>query len=275
MLERMLLRFPARSRVPHVLLPAPRDRAAAAAVRLPLALPIRTYATPGRPKSVVGEPSRPVKRAVKKAAAKPADGTSAAEKKIAAKKRSPRALTPEEAEKRQAAAEKKAARDAARKQKASLRKASDKKKTKLEDLKTAALPDAPKKAQYSSAYQVYWSESAKATSGSEEKVTVKVKDAAAKWKEMSPADIEVRLLQADLRGIYVLTTSCSTTITFTVHLERFLKQSTSDGSSRIHQTRFDSPTWPASSYVVNFPRRSRSGSSCKTSVARSVLQLPT
>lgn len=189
MLERMLLRFPARLRRPRVLLPTPRDRAAA--VTQPLAFPIRTYATPGRPKSVVGEPSRPVKRAVKKAAAELADGTSAAEKQIAAKKRNPRTLTPEQTEKRQAAAARKAVRDAGIKEKAALRKAFDKKKTKLEDLKTAALPDAPKKAQYASAYQVYWAEHAKIASGADEKITARIKEAASKWKQLPPADVEV------------------------------------------------------------------------------------
>ena len=181
MLTRVALRFSARSRLPNVL---PRCNHA---VPSPLVLPIRTYATPGRPKSVVGEPSRPVKRAVKKAASKPRDGTSAAEKKVAAKKRkraAKRAVTPEEAAQ-------KAVREAARKEKATERKAAIKKRTKLQDLKATALPDAPKKTAFPSAYLAYWAEAVKERKANQG-VKERVKEAATEWKQKSAADIEVQ-----------------------------------------------------------------------------------
>ncbi|PPJ60292.1 hypothetical protein CBER1_01319 [Cercospora berteroae] len=179
MLTRVALRFSARSRLPNVL---PRCNRA---VPSPLVLPIRTYATPGRPKSVVGEPSRPVKRAVKKAASKPRDGTSAAEKKVAAKKRKPaakRAVSPEEAAQ-------KAIREAARKEKATERKAATKKRTKLQDLKATALPDAPKKTAYPSAYLAFWAEAVKERK-TNQGVKERIKEAATEWKQQSAADIE-------------------------------------------------------------------------------------
>ncbi|KAI5370241.1 Putative High mobility group box domain-containing protein [Septoria linicola] len=194
MLERMLSRVSVRSRaLPHISPSALHHQHTV--VRQPLVLSIRTYATPGRPKSVVGEPSRTVKRAVKKAASKPNDGSSAAEKKIAAKARSPatkrtRALTPEQAAKRQEAADLKAARDAARKGRTAQRKAVEKKKTKIEDLKAAALPECPKRTGYTSAYQAYWSQTAKGSGGTASTINAMIKEAAAKWKEMGPADIE-------------------------------------------------------------------------------------
>jgi len=206
MLERMLLRFPVRSRMPLVLLHSPRDRAAAG-VRAPFALALassvktRSYATPGRPKSVVGEPSRPVKRAVKKAANEPADGNSAPKGQVAAKKRTPtstRALTPEKAKQQKDAAEKKDARAAALKAKAALRKSSDRKKAKLKDLKAAALPDAPRRVVYYSAYQLYWSEHVKATVDTNATTTARTKEAAMKWKELSAADLEVRRRRMDV-----------------------------------------------------------------------------
>ncbi|KAF2211594.1 hypothetical protein CERZMDRAFT_98475 [Cercospora zeae-maydis SCOH1-5] len=187
MLTHMALRFSARSRLPNVIVLPRCNRATPS----PLVLPIRTYATPGRPKSVVGEPSRPVKRAVKNAAAKPRDGTSAAEKKIAAKKRKPaskQAATPEKAAKRLAVSTRKAERAAASKEKAAQRKAAIAKKTKLEDLKATALPEAPKKSVYSSTYQAFWAEAVRQSDS--ENVNDRVKEAAAKWKQVSAADVE-------------------------------------------------------------------------------------
>ena len=48
----------------------------------------RSYATPSRPKKAVGEPSKPVKRSVKRAAKKPAshDGAGEAERRMRAKR---------------------------------------------------------------------------------------------------------------------------------------------------------------------------------------------
>ena len=84
MFGRALLRLPVRSRL---LRQSGFQWQHDSACRIPALIALRAYATPGRPKSVVGEPSRPVKRSVKKAAAKPRTGTSAAEKKTASRKR--------------------------------------------------------------------------------------------------------------------------------------------------------------------------------------------
>ncbi|KAM3419125.1 hypothetical protein BST61_g5073 [Cercospora zeina] len=188
MFTHIALRFSARSRLPNVIV-LPRCKRA---LPSPLVLPIRTYATPGRPKTVVGEPSRPVKRAVKKAVAKPRDGTSAAEKKIAAKKKSEpaskRAVTPEQAAERQAEVTKKAERAAIAKENTAKRKAATARRAKLEDLKATALPDAPRKVLYTSAYKAYWAEAVRNSNGS--RIQDQVKEVAAKWKQMSPADIE-------------------------------------------------------------------------------------
>ncbi|CAK4032075.1 Hypothetical predicted protein [Lecanosticta acicola] len=128
MIGRALLRLPVRSRLLRL---TGYQCQHGTIARTPTVFAVRTYATPGRPKRVVGEPSRPVKRSVKKAAAKPADGTSAAEKKTAVKKR------------------KAAKKPAAKKQKAPLtveqkaeKKARSKKRSdaaKLKELKEAAL----------------------------------------------------------------------------------------------------------------------------------------
>ena len=65
-------------RVPHVY--APRQalgRIPIAPLRAIVSVQQRTYATPGRPKGAVGEPSKTVKRAVKRAAADKSEGVTA------------------------------------------------------------------------------------------------------------------------------------------------------------------------------------------------------
>lgn len=164
-------------------------------VRLPIILAVRSYATPGRPKKVVGEPSRPVKRAVKKAASKPATGDSAAEKLVktkktaATKKKAKKpvkvALTPEQ----QAAAKEKAALKKER------TKLSDAKK-KLADARVEALK--PPKKSRSSAYVVFFAEKMKSVSLSgktrsemNDTMASGAREVAAQYKALSPAELEV------------------------------------------------------------------------------------
>ncbi|KAK5116020.1 hypothetical protein LTR62_000476 [Meristemomyces frigidus] len=109
----LLSRLPIRSRLP---LSRPIQHHSQAATSIVPCHLRRTYATPGRPRNVVGEPSRPVKRSVKKAAATATSPDSPAkqaneERKAAAatakQTRQPRAnkeLTAEEKEARAARA---------------------------------------------------------------------------------------------------------------------------------------------------------------------------
>jgi hypothetical protein len=117
-----------------------------AAPQTPFALAIRTlsYAPrlldqAGRPRKTVGEPSRPVKRAVKKTAKKPATPEDVAlveEKKRAAKEKLAAA---KERQKKQGAAAKKQAREAAMTPEELERKKARLLRAEVKDLKTAAL----------------------------------------------------------------------------------------------------------------------------------------
>ncbi|KAK0272751.1 hypothetical protein LTR35_012717 [Friedmanniomyces endolithicus] len=77
----------------------------------------RTYATPGRPRKVVGEPSKPVKRAVKRAAAKATGPDSPVKQIVKPRKRSPTAK-PATAKKAAAASDEAATPDKAEVKKA-------------------------------------------------------------------------------------------------------------------------------------------------------------
>lgn len=176
-------------------------------------LTIRTYATPGRPKRVVGEPSKPVKRAVKKKAAQPADGSSAAEQQVAAKKSTAakntrKTLTPEQkaAKKEQVAAKQAAAKVAAEerleKQKAvqQKRKANAKveaQKAKVKELKKVALSPPPKVRP--TAYNIFLSEKMKELLTQRSEAPVKEhflnasREMARMWKEANATDVEVRI----------------------------------------------------------------------------------
>ncbi|CZT16636.1 uncharacterized protein RCC_02471 [Ramularia collo-cygni] len=193
MIGRTMLRWPASTRVLSTALP----HTAPVSTRI---LAIRTYATPGRPKSVVGEPSRPVKRAVKRAAAKPADGTSAAEKKLAASKRKAAAkksqivLTEEQkAEQKERLAKAQAAmKERQTKQKADAKKRVEKDRAVV--LKKLAL-DPPSRYK-PSAYTCFTSEKIKASGsltdedGRKHALGDRMRSVAAEWKALGPADIE-------------------------------------------------------------------------------------
>lgn len=208
MIGRTLVRIPVRSRLIRPAYQCQHDVVA----KVPVVLPLRTYATPGRPKSVVGEPSKPVKRAVKKAAAKPATGDTAAEKKVAANKRNAskktsgtqkKALTPEQKEraeqraaKKQERLEKEKAAKKTRQAKLKERAKAKSEKQQIKDLKEAALkPPKPSKV---SAYVVFVAEQAKnydLSGGSAQEHRAKLgkfaKESSEQWKNMSPAELEV------------------------------------------------------------------------------------
>lgn len=201
MLGRVLVRFSARHSRSGL---APSQRLSGVQV-----LAIRAYATPGRPKSVVGQPSRPVKRNVKRAAAKPADGTSSAERKVAAKRSSParKTLTPEQ---QVAATEKKAqakiaAQARALKQKEAKQARSLKAKAtakarnervKVAELKKTALnpPNLLSGNAYLGFSKQYLQKNqlTDSTGGSKREAQMqRIKECGAAWKALSPAEIEV------------------------------------------------------------------------------------
>lgn len=169
-----------------------------------LVLSIRTYATPGRPKSVVGEPSRPVKRAVKRDAAKPADGVSPAERKLAASKRkaaakrAPVVLTEEQKAAQQERLANARASMQARldKKKAQAKARADKEK--VVELKKLALDLPPRL--IVSGYTSFTSEKLKAwgplTDQDGQKVSLgsRMRDCASQWKTLEPAEVEVSWL---------------------------------------------------------------------------------
>ena len=163
----------------------------------------------GRPKKAVGEPSRPVKRAVKAKAKEPASTeTDAAAKKIAAKEKAAKKkiAEKEKAAKKKAAAAKKAkpalTPEKIERQKAALQKAE------ITDLKKAAL-EPPAVNGRRSAYLLFSKEKGNELrerianeSDSEGKaspatvrtqLTEHTRRVAAAWKNVTPSEIEVRI----------------------------------------------------------------------------------
>jgi len=202
MIGRALLRFPLRARL---LRPLPYSGQTDVSARLPIvALALRSYATPGRPKKVVGEPSRPVKRAVKRAASEPNTGDSAAEELVEAKKRNAvvkkkkksakKTLSPEQeaAAAEKAALKKQQAKASAEKKKQRARVSADKQK--LVDLRKQALE--PPVLVKVNAWNVFTAERSKGISipGTQEErqqlFTKLVRERTEAWKSLSPAELE-------------------------------------------------------------------------------------
>ncbi|KAK4506682.1 hypothetical protein PRZ48_000415 [Zasmidium cellare] len=203
MIGRALVRVPVRSRLIRPLYQCQHGQVG----RAPAVLPLRTYATPGRPKSVVGEPSKPVKRAVKKAAAKPPTGDSPAEKAVKANKRNAakktagtkkKELTPtqkERAEKRKLKEEERLAKEKARKTKLRATTKASAEKDAIKQLKKTALK--PPQLRRAASYVLFHTENLKnhdLSSGSaqdrREALARAARDSSAKWKDLSPAERE-------------------------------------------------------------------------------------
>jgi hypothetical protein len=180
-----------------------------AAPQTPFALAIRTFThaptlldTAGRPRKAVGEPSRPVKRAVKKAAKKPAtpeDEALLAEKKRVAKEKLAAAR---QKQKKLDAAEKKKAREAAMTPEQVERKRANLLKAEVNDLKKAALkPPFPPNV---SAWTTFMSEKGKDLKASfdpsvkttqavvESTMAEHTKRVSAAYKDLSAGELEVR-----------------------------------------------------------------------------------
>ena len=152
---------------------------------------------PGRPKGVVGEPSRPVKRAVKRNAQKPA---SSGEEDAAAGKTAERKKTAAAKKKKSAAAaSKKPTKVLTEEQRASKLKRLQSKK--VFELKKVAL--APPKISKSSAYMQFSTEHMRGL-GAEDKgrspqeirnnLAARAKAVGEAWRALTAADIEVRIL---------------------------------------------------------------------------------
>lgn len=150
----------------------------------------RLYAKPGRPRKAVGEPSRPVKRAVKRAAPKATSPESPAKQKNEAKKKEAAAKKP--AVKKPAPAKKSVKKPVTEEQKAA--KAATLAKAKITDLKKAALQ--PPKIPANSAYNAFVCEKGSGIKGTNKDALLQTfgehsKATAAQWKQLSSAEIEV------------------------------------------------------------------------------------
>lgn len=165
--------------------------------RVLLAQPRRLYATPGRPKKAVGEPSRTVKRAVKKTATKPAATEAPAKRKSVAKAAGTKKPAKKAAKK--PAAKKKPAKKVLTEEQAAARK--ERLATKeIKQLKIAALK--PPKLERSNAWSELMREKAKdgpfakgvSASESKELLGQHSKNVAAAYKSLSPAELEVKPL---------------------------------------------------------------------------------
>ncbi|KAK3700953.1 hypothetical protein LTR37_015659 [Vermiconidia calcicola] len=145
----------------------------------------RSYATPGRPRRTVGEPSRPVKRAAKSNASKTKSTEDPAtkqvkEKKSTAAKKKP---APKRQAKKELTDEQKAAKDA------KIAKA------KITDLKKAAL--SPPSNRGPNAWNEFFAERMKSVNAKEmqgpdrrQKMSQVLQPIVAEWKSLSPADLE-------------------------------------------------------------------------------------
>ncbi len=160
-----------------------------AAHQCTLIAPSRSYATPGRPRSTVGEPSRPIKRAVKRAAKTPSTDD-AASKKTAAKKKTAAAKKKKAAP----AKERRAPLTPEQKQAKLAAKKARTEKERIKELKKIAL-DPPKHSPLT-AFNVYTAEKLKENSreGSDKQPAEyreTFKAVTRSWADRTPADIEV------------------------------------------------------------------------------------
>jgi len=198
----------------------------------------------GRPRKAVGEPSRPVKRAVKAKAKKPAstetdaaakkiaEKEKAAKKKAAATKKAKPALTPEQVEKKKLALQ----------------------KAEVKELKRAALQP-PAKSDLTSAYIAFTKEKGKELkelianeSGSNGKVKAvhalgqHQQNVAAAWKNVTPSELEVSVwLKCKSANVLLsVANTNSTTTTSSTHPKKLLMRSTNAGSSPTTPTKSES-----------------------------------
>ena len=172
-----LLRLPTYARLP--LRPSPFQCQYDISSRAIFCSSQRFYATPGRPRKAVGEPSKPVKRAVKRSAKSASSADSPAKRKNLEAKKA-------------AAKKKKEKKPVARKSRLTPEQQAVKKsKAEIKDLKKAALSPPPNATII--AWNVFIKDNLTTTSGSDEnKLAVQVRDLSHRYKNMSAAELEVR-----------------------------------------------------------------------------------
>lgn len=160
----------------------------------------RGYATPGRPRSTVGEPSKPVKRAAKRTTTGTTTGTTKTKVKAAAKK-----------------PKKKAAKKPVKKAKKPLTEAQLAKKkvneerALVKELKVQALvpPPRPRRIGPHEVYQKEWHSKHTFDKGDKTAQAALVESTAARirdWKALSPAELEVSYVRSH-EAILLTTTS--------------------------------------------------------------------
>ncbi|EMD01052.1 hypothetical protein BAUCODRAFT_193877 [Baudoinia panamericana UAMH 10762] len=165
---------------------------------------VRTYATPSRPRSVVGEPSKTIRRAVKRAAPKATSSDSPAKQKVEAKKESAAAKkkTTSEPNAKPKAKAKATAKPKPKPKKVLTDKQKAAQKVKLEklkivELKKAAL-DPPSHRFNTTAYRAFYADHVaklmKERRSEEVAQTIRggapMKECAGLWREISAADRE-------------------------------------------------------------------------------------
>jgi hypothetical protein len=183
-----LLRLPLNARLPF-------RPAALQSQNAVIALSQRCYATPGRPRGTVGEPSRTVKRAAKKPPAPSKDKAAKqtkAKKKVAAAKKAKAKARPKKRTRKELTEEQQAA--------ASARLA----KAKIADLKKAALN--PPKARTVTAYMMFTKE--KYSSSRDTSFADSVRSVAQEYKALSPAELEVGYSHCSFCSRYYILTLC-------------------------------------------------------------------
>ncbi|KAI7159692.1 hypothetical protein KC349_g3914 [Hortaea werneckii] len=149
--------------------------------------PRRGYATPGRPRKAVGEPSRPVKRAVKRTSSAASSADSPAKQKTDARKKTAAKKKPAKAPKKVLTEEQKAV------------KAARADKLKMTELRKAALAPPPVGSGASSAYIEFTKERAhrlKERAAADDSKDHKqllaehAREVASEWKNATPAEVE-------------------------------------------------------------------------------------
>lgn len=153
--------------------------------------PRRGYATPGRPRKAVGEPSRPVKRAVNRtSSAATSSADSPAKQKTDARKKTAAKKKPAKAPKKVLTEEQKAV------------KAARADKLKMTELRKAALAPPPAGSGASSAYIEFTKERAHrlkerraddSSANHKQLLAEHAREVASEWKNATPAEVEVRL----------------------------------------------------------------------------------
>ena len=191
---------------------------------------LRSYATPQKPRKAVGEPSRPVKRAVKRAAKSPSTGE--AGEQLAEKKKAARAKKTAGTTKKKTAP--KAKKPAPPKKRVKKPLTEEEKTTaEIKALKKTALSPPPSGTKYS-ARNAFIAEATSKTGENSEGQKAIFKSASARWYQLTPAELEVSQISTTRQSpcchsSNILTDPVSTTTTSLCKNARSASQSTKVG----------------------------------------------